>query len=110
MTKGLPEKFRHAPDELYAQLRGPAKHLTVLATAFSDKSTRGTGRNEPILMVIDYGKGRVFHSTMGHAAAQCKSVAFIVTLQRGAEWAATGKVTQAVPADFPGPDKPVVRP
>ena len=81
--KGLPEKFRHAPDELYAKLRGPAKNLTVLATAFSDKSTGGTGRNEPMLMAIDYGKGRVFHSTMGHGPAQCLSVAFIVTLQRG---------------------------
>ena len=107
--KGLPEKFRHAPDELYAKLRGPAKNLTVLATAFSAPSTGGTGRNEPILMAIDYGKGRVFHSTMGHGPAQCLSVAFIVTLQRGAEWAATGKVTQKVPDDFPRPDKPVVR-
>ncbi len=109
MMKGLPEKFRHAPDELYAKLRGPAKNLTVLATAYSAPAMGGTGRDEPILMAIDYGKGRVFHSVMGHAAAQCKSVAFIVTLQRGAEWAATGKVTQKVPADFPGPDKPVVR-
>ena len=109
VMKGLPEKFRHAPDELYSRLRGPAKNLTVLATAFADKAFHGTGRNEPILMAIDYGKGRVFHSTMGHGAPQCRSVAFIVTLQRGAEWAATGKVTQAVPADFPGPDKPAVR-
>ena len=98
------------PTSCTAELRGPAKNLTVLATAFADPVYRGTGRNEPILMAIDYGKGRVFHSTMGHGAAQCKSVAFIVTLQRGAEWAATGKVTQKVPADFPGPDKPVVRP
>ena len=109
VMKGLPEKFRHAPDELYAKLRGPAKNLTVLATAFSAKSTSGTGRNEPALMAIDYGKGRVFHSIMGHGPQQCLSVAFIVTLQRGAEWAATGKVTQKVPDDFPGPDKPVVR-
>jgi len=34
-----------------------------------------------------------------------KSVAFIVTLQRGAEWAATGKVTQKVPADMPTADE-----
>ena len=46
---------------------------------------------------------------MGHDAPQCRSVAFIVTFQRGVEWAATGKVTQKVPADFPGPDKPSVR-
>ena len=30
--------------------------------------------------------------------------------QRGAEWAATGNVTQTVPADFPGPDHLSVRP
>jgi hypothetical protein len=30
-----------------------------------------------------------------------RCVGFIATLQRGAEWAATGKVTQKVPADFP---------
>jgi len=30
-------------------------------------------------------------------------------LQRGTEWAATGEVTQAVPADFPGTDRPSLR-
>jgi type 1 glutamine amidotransferase len=109
ITEGLPPIFRHAPDELYATLRGPAENLTVLATAFADKALGGTGRDEPMLMAIDYGKGRVFHTTLGHSGQQCKSVAFIVTYQRGAEWAATGKVTQKVPADFPGPDKPSVR-
>ncbi len=109
ITKGLPLKFRHAPDELYSLLRGPAKNMTVLATAYADPKFGGTGRNEPILMTIDYGKGRVFHTTMGHDAPQCRSVAFIVTLQRGTEWAATGNVTQSVPADFPGADQPSVR-
>jgi len=32
-----------------------------------------------------------------------------VTLQRGAEWAATGKVTQKVPDDFPTADKVSIR-
>jgi len=109
VTKGLPEKFMHAADELYSQLRGPAKNVTVLATAFADPAKRGTGRHEPILMAISYGKGRVFHTTLGHAGKQCQSVAFIATYQRGAEWAATGKVTQKVPQDFPGPDQPSVR-
>jgi type 1 glutamine amidotransferase len=109
VTKGLPEKFMHSADELYDSLRGPAKYVTVLATAFSSPDNKGTGENEPMLMAIQFGKGRVFHTTLGHSAEQLKSVAFIVTFQRGAEWAAAGKVTQAVPEDFPGADEPRIR-
>lgn len=93
ITKGLPTSWMQAEDELYAQLRGPAEGMQVLATAMSDKSTGGTGEHEPILMAIPYGKGRVFHTTLGHDARAMSGVAFQVTLQRGAEWAATGKVT-----------------
>ena len=39
---------------------------------------------------------------------QC--VGFIVTLQRGAEWAVTGNVTQPVPYDFPSVAGIVLRP
>jgi hypothetical protein len=31
-------------------------------------------------------------------------IGFITTFRRGAEWAATGKVTQKVPKDFPTAD------
>jgi uncharacterized protein len=110
ITKGLPEAFMHSPDELYHKLRGPAKNLTVLATAFSNPKQLGSGRDEPTLMTIKYGKGRVFHTVLGHGATEMKSVAFIVTFQRGAEWAATGNVTQTVPNDFPGADRPKTRP
>ena len=106
VTKGLPEKFMHSTEEFYHSLRGPAKNLTILATALAEKEKKGTGRDEPVLMTIDYGKGRVFHNVLGHAGTQMKSVAFIVTLQRGAEWAATGKVTQKAPDDFPTADEP----
>jgi uncharacterized protein len=109
ITKGLPEKFMHSADELYAKLRGPAKNLTVLATAYSAPDQRGSGRHEPVLMTVRYGRGRVFDTTLGHETEQLRSVAFIVTFQRGAEWAATGRVTQQPPADFPGPDRPSIR-
>jgi hypothetical protein len=101
ITNGLPKVWMHQGDELYARLRGPGKNVTVLATAFSDPANNGTGRDEAVLMTIAYGRGRVFHTTMGHDINGLSSVDFVVTFQRGAEWAATGKVTQKVPANFP---------
>jgi uncharacterized protein len=101
IMKGLPAKWLHTKDELYDTLRGPAKNMTVLATAFSDPKTGGTGRDEPMLMVLDFDKGRVFHTTLGHADYSMDCVGFITTLLRGTEWAATGKVTIGVPEDFP---------
>lgn len=93
IVKGLPVKWKHASDELYAKLRGPAKNMQVLATAFSAPDTRGTGEHEPMLMVTQFGKGRVFHTTLGHSATAMSGLGFQVTLARGAEWVATGKVT-----------------
>ncbi|MCH5374244.1 MAG: ThuA domain-containing protein [Planctomycetes bacterium] len=109
ITEGLPPEFMHVTDELYGWLRGPAKNLTVLATAFAPKDLGGSGEHEPLLFTVSYGKGRVVQDALGHTPEQLKSVAFIVTFQRAAEWAATGKVTQKVPDDFPGPDKASVR-
>lgn len=104
ITKGLPKVWMHQADELYANLRGPGKNMTILATSYSDLANKGTGLDEPALMVISYGKGRVFHSTFGHDAFALSSVDGIVTFQRGVEWAATGKVTQKVPLSFPTAD------
>jgi len=106
IMKGLPRIWRHAKDELYSQLRGPAENLTILATAWSDSTKGGSNRNEPVLMTVTYGKGRIFHTVLGHAMGDSaypsmECVGFIFTLQRGAEWAATGQVTLPVPDDFP---------
>jgi hypothetical protein len=109
VTAGLPRQWMHVGDELYAHLRGPGSNMTVLATAWSDPANSGSGRHEPQLMALSYGQGRVFHSTLGHDVPAMASVGFVVTLQRGTEWAATGKVTQAVPADFPSESVPRTR-
>lgn len=95
ITAGLPAAFMQAEDELYAELRGPAENMHVLATAFSNKETGGTGEHEPILMTVQFGEGRVFHTTLGHDITAINGLAFQTTLQRGTEWAATGQVTMA---------------
>jgi len=117
VVQGLPSEWLHARDELYSNLRGPAGHLTVLATATAPTTMRdGTGENEPMIMALAYGKGRVFHDTLGHvgptedeSVASMNSVDFITLLQRGTEWAATGRVTIPVPPDFPSRTSASVR-
>ncbi len=65
ITKGLPPVWIHAADELYSKMRGPGENMDVLATAYSDPANRGTGHDEPLLLVLTYGKGRVFHIHAG---------------------------------------------
>jgi type 1 glutamine amidotransferase len=106
VTKGMPATWMHAKDELYDSLRGPATNMEVLATAWCPK----TKRHEPMIMTISYGKGRVFHTPMGHETYSQECVGFITTLQRGSQWAATGTVSVPLPADFPTAEKPSSRP
>lgn len=99
ITKGMPPVWMHGKDELYDSLRGPAENLEVLASAVAAT----TGKAEPMMLVLSYGKGRVFHTPMGHADYSMACKGFQETLERGTEWAATGTVerTAALPTDFP---------
>ncbi|NIJ54403.1 ThuA domain-containing protein [Dyadobacter arcticus] len=101
ITRGLPPVWAHQNDELYAQLRGPGENMAVLATARSEKDNKGTGYDEPQVMVLNYKKGKVFHHATGHDPVGMSSVDYGVLLTRGTEWVATGKVTQKIPANFP---------
>ncbi|MEY4940268.1 MAG: hypothetical protein RIQ93_2003 [Verrucomicrobiota bacterium] len=93
ITRGLPDKWMHTLDELYHGLRGPANNVTVLASALSNR----TQEQEPMLMVLPYGKGRVFHTALGHAVEAVNGLGFQTTFVRGTEWAATGSVTLPAP-------------
>ncbi|MDR1897652.1 MAG: ThuA domain-containing protein [Prevotellaceae bacterium] len=116
ITKGLPKQWKHAVDEAYDRMRGPGNIKTLLYTAFADPAKNGSGREEPLIFTVKFGKARIFHTMLGHAgnsfeqnpAMQCTG--FQVTLLRGCEWAATGKVTQPVPDDFPTAEKSSLRP
>lgn len=109
ITRGMPKVWLSARDECYARLRGPAENMTILATG-KDQTPQGrSDRHEPVLMTIAYGKGRVFHTILGHDDYSCEGVGFIVSFLRGSEWAATGNVTQPIPDDFPTAERSTSR-
>ncbi len=106
ITKGVPAKWVHISDELYASLRGPAKDMQILVTALSSKDDaawKGTGMNEPVAWTVPFGKGRVFVTVLGHHVIQTAAPDAAILLERGTEWAATGAVTIAAPKEFPPP-------
>jgi len=74
-------------DELYAKLQGDAP-ITVLVEADSDWSKQ----TEALAFTSEYGKGRVFHETFGHDGKAVRNPSVQKLIQRGCEWAATGKV------------------
>jgi type 1 glutamine amidotransferase len=96
ITKGLGEGFR-ATDELYHDHRMQPS-AKVLATAYDAPEMRGTGEREPILWTVNYKKGRVFYTALGHNTAAMSEPGFVSTFLRGCEWSATGKVT--LPAEL----------
>lgn len=110
ITRDMPVNWLTTMDECYAKLRGPAENMTILATGKDSSGKAPTDRHEPMLMVIDYGKGRIFHTTLGHDDYSIESVGFIISFLRGTEWAATGKVTIPVPDDFPTATESTSRP
>jgi type 1 glutamine amidotransferase len=100
ITKDMPAVFAHANDELYQNSVQP-DGIEVLATAFSDKAIdeKNSGKDEPVVWVAHYGKGRVCENVLGHDVTAMKSPGFQTLLIRGVEWATTGKVQYPVPAD-----------
>lgn len=91
ITKGIKE-FKHVTDELY-QNSLMFDDSEVLATAFSDKTKdpKNTGKDEPVVWVAKYGKGRVCNNVLGHDVEAMKDAPFQTLLIRGIEWAATGE-------------------
>jgi type 1 glutamine amidotransferase len=99
ITTGMPDSFQHTNDELY-QNSVMLPGSIVLATAFSDDKIdpKNSGKDEPVVWVARYGKGRVCENVLGHDVAAMKSPGFQTLLIRGVQWCATGEAPYRVPA------------
>ena len=98
ILRGMPGGSFQTLDELYHGMRFlPAAH--PIATAYDDPAIGGTGKDEPILVTVNYGRGRVFYTALGHEKPGMQEPGFAITFVRGAEWAATAEVT--LPPEFP---------
>lgn len=111
ILRGMPAAWLHAEDAVDLGLRGPAANLDVLSYLVHP----GSGAREPVAWTVAYGRGRVFNTALGDvvagggdAAVRCAG--FRTLLARGAEWAASGKVTLPIPFDFPSDSTGSLRP
>ena len=105
ITRGLGPEFL-ANDELYHRM--DHKNTHVLATAYDDPALGGTGKDEPIMWTVQYGKGRAFHSSLGHDLNAMYQPGFLATFARAVEWAGTGAVTLPATVELhPRPANPV---
>jgi type 1 glutamine amidotransferase len=115
ITTGLPETFE-ADDELYHNMH-MAQGVQILATAYDDLKYKfpqelkaantatnwphldlnPTGKNEPMLWTVNYGRGRTVYTTLGHDVKAMGMPGFSTIFVRSVEWAATGAVQEPEP-------------
>ena len=113
ITLGMPLHWMHKHDELYQGQRGSAENVHILISAYSDPAPgrSGTGKDEPIVWWVPYGKGKVVVNLMGHVGEpgclQCAGFQTVTT--RACEWVARGHCKTPIPADFPTAEKVSIR-
>lgn len=99
VTRAFPDRWLHAKDELYDRMRGPGNIKQVLYSAYSPSELGGSGREEPLVFTVDYGKARIMHVMIGHAgpslddnpAMDCPG--FKALMLRSAQWCARRPLT-----------------
>ena len=68
--------------------------FTVLGSATNHEISDKGINNQPAIFVKQYGKGRIFHTILGHDVYAMDNDSFKQLMNRGTEWAATGKVKE----------------
>ena len=86
ITNGM--KDFQADDELYTCLVGD-RPVTVLAVAHS----KLINKDYPMAFVLDYGKGHVFHTPLGHDVRALQMPGVAKLIRRGCLWAAKSRLS-----------------
>jgi len=94
ITRGMEGFFLE--DELWINAE-KNNTFQVLGTA-TNKILKEKGiESQPSVMVKNFGKGKIFHTILGHDVRTMRNIGFQTLMLRGTEWAATGGVTQKIP-------------
>ena len=86
---------RNTPDPTAAAPANTTNRSAVLSPALGKMphlDMNPTGKDEPVLWTVHYGKGRTFYTALGHDVQAMEMPGFASTFVRGTEWAATGSV------------------
>jgi type 1 glutamine amidotransferase len=97
ITKGMTGFYIF--DELWVNTEKNEKFEVLGSATNEDISGKGISCQQAI-MVSEYGKGKIFHTILGHDTRAMRNTGFQTLIQRGTEWAATEKVLQTIPQEL----------
>ncbi len=113
ITLGFPKHWMHPSEQLTHGQHAPEhpkhgaieKELRILTYAWSKDSKE----NEPMDWLRSWGRGRIYTTLLGHTwkgepSPNLRCAGFQALFSRAVEWAATGRVTLALPAKLPTAD------
>lgn len=89
ITKGMKPQL-DAHDECYYCLGQATRDYNIIATARS----KDTKKDHPMALYLNYGKGRVFNTPLGHDAKSVKMPDIADLIRRGLFWAANSPNNQ----------------
>jgi len=85
--KGMPDTWKTPKGELY---NIDKVYPTCKVLAYGENGNKKQGK-QPLIWVNQYGKAKVFGTTLGHHNETMQSKEFLQVLSNGIEWAATSK-------------------
>lgn len=97
ITQGLSDFYIF--DELWINAE-QNESFQALGSAINDEASEKDNTKQPAIFVSEYGKGRVFHTLLGHDVRAMRNTGFQTLLLRGTEWAASSKVSLSIPQEL----------